>query len=329
MAKGGSRIAAAVDVGSNSVHLLVARVGAGAVTPLLDESAFLGLGVATAAGLLGQEARLRLFERLVADATKSRELGADILTVVGTDPLRRALDAARAVHAVEVATGAPFHVLDYAEEGLLNLVGVTGGRPIEHAVVLADVGGGSSEIVVARPDRSPQAAGLPIGSASLTARHLRHARHDGPAAPDRPAGPDIGAMRREARAALARAPDARPDEVVVVGGTASNVARVTPSAGGARGVEGEILTRGHLDEALLELGHRTPAELVATYRIRPERASVLAAGIVILEALLDRYGLDRVRVSHSGIREGLALVTGHAGRSWRDTLPRLALGWVG
>lgn len=291
---------------------------------MLDESAFLGLGAAAASGLLGPATRRALIERLVADRARARELGAEMVTFIGTEPLRRASDAARVVDEVERATGLPLPVLDYAEEGLLNLIGVTGGRPERRAIVVADVGGGSCEIVVAGRRRRPKAVGLQIGSSALTNRHVSH---------DPLMAAEIASMRDDARSVLGALAPEQPDEVVVVGGSASNVARVTPSAGalsdtGADGASrAEILTRSHLDEALAELRRLTIPEIVAAYTVRPERARVLGAGIVILEAILERYARDQLRVSHAGIREGLALVTARAGRSWRDELPTLALGW--
>jgi exopolyphosphatase/pppGpp-phosphohydrolase len=54
---------------------------------------------------------------------------------------------------------------------------------------------------------------------------------------------------------------------------------------------------------------------------------LLAAGAAIVDALMRRYVVDRVRVSEAGMREGAVLVAAHAGRAWRDRLPDLAHGW--
>ena len=100
--------AAAVDVGSTSVHLLVGDRSGAEVIPLLDQSELLGLGGRVAsAGFLGTEARTALVEALVEYASESRRLAARTTVFVGTDPLRHAADAARACMEIERATGRP------------------------------------------------------------------------------------------------------------------------------------------------------------------------------------------------------------------------------
>ena len=100
-------VAATVDVGANSAHLLVAAVTGHQVDPLLDESAFLGLGDRVATdGCIGADAR----DELVATLAGVRRRGAQprraSVTFVGTEPMRRAADAAPLVHAVEAARAA-------------------------------------------------------------------------------------------------------------------------------------------------------------------------------------------------------------------------------
>ena len=97
-------VAATVDVGANSAHLLVAAVTGHLVEPLLDESAFLGLGDRVAThGYLGADARDELVATLAGYADAARSLGASSVTIVGTEPMRRAADAAPLIHAVEGA----------------------------------------------------------------------------------------------------------------------------------------------------------------------------------------------------------------------------------
>jgi exopolyphosphatase/pppGpp-phosphohydrolase len=62
------------------------------------------------------------------------------------------------------------------------------------------------------------------------------------------------------------------------------------------------------------------------YFINPKRGPLLLAGAVIVDALMRRYGVEAVRVSEAGIREGAILAADRAGRAWRDHLPRLAAG---
>lgn len=303
-----------MDLGATSVHLLVAAIDGHRLSPLVDESVFLGLGRTVAdRGYLGRDGRERLISTLEAYAATARGLGAAAVTFIGTEPIRRAADAAVIVREASGAGAAPLHVLSHEEEAYLTLVGVMAGRPVERETLVVDVGGGSSEFCVVDPARRPSATGLRLGASGLTDRHVTH---------DPPAAAELAAMRAAALDAMRAAPDADPDEVVAVGGTASNLVKLIPSAGIDR-----ILTREGIETALTELMTQ-PAAVVAERRlINPRRAGILAGGAAILTAILERYAVDRIRVSEAGIREGTILAVAHAGPAWRDRLADLARGW--
>ena len=310
------RIAAAVDLGSTSVHLLVGRACDHRVEPLADESAFLGLGAAAERGILGGDGRQALVDALAHYAWVARDAGAEALTFIGTEPLRRLADAARIVDDVAHATGTGVHVLHHEEEGFLTLIGVTEGRPVERRLLVVDVGGGSSEFVTVGPAERAAAAGVRIGAVALTSRLVRH---------DPPTAAEIDALRRAATEAIAGAPVAAPDEIIVVGGTASNLLKLSaPSASR----QGSSLSREDLADAMRVVARQPASSVAATHAVKPVRAAILGAGAAILEAILDRHGHDEARVGDGGIREGAILATLHAGPAWRDRLAELARGWV-
>lgn len=282
--------------------------------PLVDESAFLGLGrIVDERGYLGEEAARELIVTLGSYANRARQLGATRICFVGTEPLRRAADAAKVVDSVWRESRVPLHVVRHSEEALLTLLGATAGQPLAGELVLVDVGGGSSEFVVDAPRRKPVAAGIRVGSVRLTTRFVFS---------DPPTQREIGTLNREARRAIADAPNARPASVIVVGGTASNLLRIVPDT-----LLDRTLTRGRIRHALRTLRAMTAEEVSTRHAVRVERARILPAGAAIVGAIMDRYGVNRVQVSDAGIREGTILAIGHAGASWRDSLPRLAQGW--
>lgn len=313
---GEGRVAAAVDLGSTSVHLLVARIVDHRVEALIDESVFLGLGEAVEErGVLGSEGRESLVDALAHYAWTCRQAAAVSITFVGTEPLRRLADAARIVDEVEEATGVPLHVLSHEEEAYLTLVGVMEGRPVDREVLVVDIGGGSSEFVSIGPDRRAEAAGVRVGATLLTAQLV---------AGDPPTAAELEALRRAARQAVAGAPDAHPAEVVLVGGTASNLLKVVPG-----GPVSRRLGPSDLDAAFRIVAGDVADAIAAAHGIKPGRARILGAGAAIVGAILERYGTEEVRVSESGIREGAVLAVSHAGAGWRDRLENLAHGWVG
>ena len=284
------------------------------VAPLADESALLGLGtLVDAHELIPADARGTLIATLAAYAATARGLGAQQIAFVGTEPLRRAADARSVVVAVEDATGVPLHVLDHREEGLLTLLGATSGRAVEADLLVVDIGGGSTQLVLVGPGRRASATGLGVGGARLTAAFVRH---------DPPTATEIAELRVAAATAVAAGPVAAPTAIVAVGGTASNLVKVVPGA-----LEDRLLTPGRLIEALEVLRAGPAAEVAARCGIRPQRARILAAGAALLEAILARYGVPRATASEDGIREGTVLALARAGAAWRDRLEALAHGW--
>jgi len=258
-------------------------------------------------------ARAELVRTLVRYAEVARSLGARDVTFIGTEPIRRAADASRIVHEVGDASGAPLHVLSHEEEAYLTIIGVTEGMPVTHETLVVDVGGGSSEFCVVDRTRPPRAAGLQLGSARLTDRFVSH---------DPPTPKEMNAMRAAALQAVSAAPDASPSEIVAVGGTASNLLKLLPAAGLDR-----TLTRERIAEALAILATEPAALASELHQIRLIRARILPAGAAIVDAILERYGVDLLRVSEAGIREGTILAVDHAGPAWRDRLAELAHGW--
>ena len=171
------------------------------VAPLRDESVLLGLGTTVdARGLIPPEVRGPLIETLAAYAAAARGLGAVRIAFVGTEPMRRAADARAVVVAVEDATGVPFHVVDHREEGLLTLLGATSGRVIDSDLLVVDVGGGSTQLVVVGPASRARAIGLGVGGARLTHALVAH---------DPPTPSEIAALRAAAWRRCRAAPTPR------------------------------------------------------------------------------------------------------------------------
>lgn len=306
-------VAAAVDIGSYSVHLLVAEVTGHQLRVRHDESAFLGLGRRLLDGGRLGSARASLRETIEGFAARATLLGARTITLVGTDPLRRASDAEYAMRDILDATGISVAVLSHEDEALLALIGVQQGRPVRRDLVMVDVGGGSTEVLVVGPGRSSLAVGLPLGAARLTGVHI---------ATDPPIARELEALRAEVRLVMAGAPEFDPGELVAVGGTARSLLRIGPPAAN------RIVSARRIRKALEVIATSDAAGVAERYGVRLSRARVLAAGATILAAALDRYGLTRVRVASGGLREGAILAAHHGGPGWRERLAELARGWV-
>src|SRR6478672_10250789 len=114
-------VAAAVDIGSNSIHLLIAAIDGSGVRPLIDESVQLGIGdVVDREGLLPAASRDAVVAALQSYVTKATSLGAGSVTLLGTEPLRRASNRSVIQADVLRATGQPLQVISHETEAQLT-----------------------------------------------------------------------------------------------------------------------------------------------------------------------------------------------------------------
>jgi exopolyphosphatase/pppGpp-phosphohydrolase len=113
---------------------------------------------------------------------------------------------------------------------------------------------------------------------------------------------EIVAARAHARALLADLPRQAVDEGIIVGGSGSALLRITPRAPGD-----DRLSRAQLDSALQDLVGRSAAESATAWALETDRTRVLPAGILSIEAIMERFGLTEVVVSRGSIREGVIL----------------------
>lgn len=312
-------VEAVIDVGSNTVHLLVGMVTDHAITPLADESAILSLGdVVDTEGRLPFSARNALLEALEDQANVARRWQARDLVVLGTEPLRRAADRDEVAGAVLGRIGCRLDVLSHAEEVELTLLGVTWGLEVTDRLLVVDVGGGSSEWVLVRPGGGPVTGVLPTGSRRLTAA----------CAPgDRLSVADAERLLAEARRLTKETIIApRAERAAFTGGSSTNLPRLV--GGGA------VPPATHLDRDTVEQGLRamiglTSGEIAARYRVSPSRARVLPAGAALVLALLEAFQLEAAEVSEASLREGAVIALARVGGAWRQRLSSLTHGWPG
>jgi exopolyphosphatase/guanosine-5'-triphosphate,3'-diphosphate pyrophosphatase len=308
------QIGAAIDVGSNSVHLLVAELPPPetlvrrGLTTMDDRSQLLGLGeVVDREGRIPEEQRGQIMTAIAEYLLLAGTGGAEHVTLIGTEPFRRATDGADVAHEVGVVTGLPMHVITERTEALLTFAGVTGGVPPPEPLVVVDIGGGSTEVSIHQPGKKLTVLPLGIGSARLTRAYVKH---------DPPNTRELDRLRDaavEAAHDLPRMtwPAGKAPRAVFVGGTATNLARLG------------VLTRAGLAEDRRTLGKLTSAQVVEHFGVRPQRAVQLAAGAAIVDALLDRLGLGAAVTAEASLRDGAIIAMARFGAAWPDRLTEI------
>ena len=286
---------AIIDVGSNSVRLLVAAVDDGRVEQLQRERVYLRLGDdAYRRGRIGPR-KLKETRAVAARYARiARKAGAEHLETIVTAPGRQAENSDELVRVLSKATGSSVVVLSADEEGSLAWEGAVAriDDPPE-VVAVVDLGGGSCEVAVGAPGlgavwvRSIEAGALRVTRAFLGG--------------DPPDAKTIARARREIRALAEVMEPPRPDAALAVGGTARAVGRIVGRRFGVGALDG-----------LVETLSSVPAEAVTeAHGVTPDRAQTLLGGTLVLAEIAHRLGSD-LEVGKGGLREGAALALARA-----------------
>ncbi|KPV41171.1 exopolyphosphatase [Thiohalorhabdus denitrificans] len=290
---------AAVDLGSNSFHLIVARVRPGELK-VLDR---LKEMVRLAGGLredrtLDPEVQEHALACLTRFGQRLRGLPADRVRVVGTNTLRSARRAGPFLERAEEALGHPIEIVSGMEEARLIYLGVAHSLavgPTDRRLVV-DIGGGSTELIVGDGYTPRRMESLYTGCVSLTQQHFSDGR--------------ITAERFR-RAFLAASQELEPwgeafralgwDEAVGASGTIRAAAKVLTAAGWS---EGGITRDGleRLRDALIRAGHADQLDLKG---LGANRAPVFASGVAILLATFEMLGIERMGAAEGALREGV------------------------
>ena len=282
---------AVVDVGSNTARLLVADVEHGLVVPVVKEREHLGLGAEIARSGSLSDGTLRDLAHVCDEyARAARRSGAARATTIVTAPGRQGRSVGKLLRVLSEATGFRVRVLSSGEEGRYAYRGAVsaarGGLP--RSVGVVDVGGGSTEIAIGRPDAEASwVRSIDLGSVRLTSTVLQS---------DPPGRRELKRARAEIRAELRHFEPPQAELVLAAGGSARAVARVV----------GRVFTADDLDEAVRILARRPAARTARTFGMHLLRAESAVGGALLLAEtarLLDRP----LEVAGGGLREGAAL----------------------
>jgi exopolyphosphatase / guanosine-5'-triphosphate,3'-diphosphate pyrophosphatase len=278
-----------VDVGSNTVRLLVAARRSGSLETLDEDREFLQLGKEIERLGWISEAKLRQTVECVRRfAARAASYGADQLEVVVTAPGRRAANADELVSALAQGASARVRVLSAEEEALFAFEGAIAGlKRIPESVAVCDSGGGSTELVVGLAGEPHWVRSLDVGS--LTVRSWL---------PEDPPGRRaIEEARLRVRERLDGIAPPIPKVAYATGGTARALRRMV----------GRTLDAQGLDDALGRLGKRRAGEIASKYGLDTRRAWTLVGGAVLLTEMQLRLGIP-FEVARTGMREGVATV---------------------
>ncbi|MET8495388.1 Ppx/GppA family phosphatase [Streptomyces cellulosae] len=296
-----------LDVGSNTVHLLVVDAHPGA-RPLPAHSHKTELRLAQLLddeGAIGPDGIDRLVAVVHEALQAAEDKGVEELLPFATSAVRDARNADGVLARVREETGVELQVLSGEEEAKLTFLaarrwfGWSSGK-----LLVIDIGGGSLEIAYGMDEEPDAAVSLPLGAGRLTAGWLPG---------DPPEAEEVRALRRHVRTEIARTVGefsrfGAPDHVVATSKTFKQLARLAGAPGSAEGlyVQRE-LKRESLEAWVPRLAGMTAAERAELPGVSEARAGQLLAGAMVAEGAMDLFGVERLEICPWALREGVIL----------------------
>ncbi|WP_069813072.1 Ppx/GppA phosphatase family protein [Streptomyces sp. TP-A0874] len=296
-----------LDVGSNTVHLLMVDAYPGA-PPLPAHSHKTELRLAEhlrGDGTIGPEGVDRLVAAVTEAVREAEEHGVEELLALVTSAVREAPNADEVLARTQAATGVRPRVLSGGEEAQLTFLaarrwfGWSAGR-----LLLLDIGGGSLEIAHGADEEPDKVVSLPLGAGRLTGSRLTG---------DPPDPADVRAVRRLVRVEIGRtvgefARFGRPDLAVAASRTFRQLARITGAARASEGIHvPRSLHRRALAPWVPRLAGMSARQRAALPGVSRARARQLPAGALVAEAAMDLFGVDEVEICPWALREGAIL----------------------
>jgi exopolyphosphatase/guanosine-5'-triphosphate,3'-diphosphate pyrophosphatase len=296
-----------LDVGSNTVHLLVVDAHRGGhPDPVRSHKTPLHLAeLLQAGGALGTCGTDVLVQAVTAARAAAEEEGVEDLMAFATSAVRDATDSAEVLQAVRQRAGVELQVLPGEDEARLTFLAVrrwfgwSAGR-----LLCLDIGGGSLEIGAGRDEEPEVALSLPLGAGRLTRDRLPG---------DLPSARDVAALREHVGAALASVVPrllavGRPDRGVATSKTLRSLARLDGAAPYAKGpMVPRTLSRDGLERLVERLAGLPAAARAELPGVSESRAAQLLAGAVVAHEAMLAFDLEQVSVCPWALREGVIL----------------------
>ncbi|HLM49311.1 MAG TPA: Ppx/GppA family phosphatase [Solirubrobacteraceae bacterium] len=299
---------AVVDIGTNSTRLLVVDAEDGRVVAehaRRSEVTRLGEGV-DATGRLGEVPMERVFGVLETYRRTIDELGADATTGVLTSAVRDAANGAEFTEAVRERFGIDAAAISGDREAELTFAGATSDRdPADDtALVVIDIGGGSTELVAGRGREMAFHVSTQAGVVRQTERFITS--DPPPLDEQRALGDQVAAVIAEAVPAEVRSD---VQGAIAVAGTATSVGAIDQDLEpyDPDRVHGHVVSAARLEELRRRLAGMPLADRREVAGLHPDRAPTIVAGVIILQRALEAFGLGRFEVSEHDILRGAAL----------------------
>jgi exopolyphosphatase / guanosine-5'-triphosphate,3'-diphosphate pyrophosphatase len=292
---------AAVDIGSNSVRLKIARLTRGRLQPIHEDREVTRLGEGVfRTSFLTPESMAETVKVLRRFHRATQQVVTDTVRVVATSALRDARNSQAFLEWVRSATGWRVEIISGLEEARLIHLGLVSNLRVKNSpTLMLDLGGGSCELTISAHGQIRETVSLPLGAVRLTDEFLRH---------DPPRKGELkrlhGFVAREVNRIAGRIVAAKVKYVIATSGTAAALAAVASHLRKTRNHRAVVsmaeMTRIAKRLARLPVDERRQIEGIGL-----RRAEIIIAGAIVYHELLDRCHLRAFRYSPLGLRDGL------------------------
>ncbi len=308
---GAERVLASLDIGTNSTLFLIAKVDElGRIYPVHHDvrTNDLGRGLGED-GRLSEEtiehnvALLRDFKK-IADSRYATEIH-----VAATEALRKAENAQILIDRAWDQLGIKINVISGQEEAVLTYFGILSGlQDQSKRIIAADIGGGSSEIILGQGIEILFSTSLPVGAVSLDKLFLKH---------DPPLPDEIDRVRSATKKAVAMLPEellGKGCDLIICGGTASSLAaaNLKLAAYQPEKIAGHLMTRRRIHDFIDQFSAIPVEERRGIVGIGKRRAEIILPGTILIDSLLEVLNRQQYRTSERGLRYGLLVNSGKA-----------------
>lgn len=292
---------ASIDIGTNTILLLIAEVKQENLRPLFEIETVVRLGEGLQKnGVLSEEAMKRGLQTLAQYLEQCQTLKVQEIFAVGTSALREARNSEDFLKMTNEELNLPIEVISGEEEAQLSFLAVARDlKELKKSILVVDVGGGSTEFILGKGDRIIRWISLPLGSVRFTEQFLLS---------DPVQEAEWEKMEREVRKLLVNIPRSQdPLSMVAVGGTATTLASVEQGLEKfiPKKVHHFVLKKDALRNQLFLYRSKTIDERRKIPGLPPARADVILAGGAILYIAMEELECPSALISCHGVRYGL------------------------
>lgn len=296
---------AAIDLGTNSMRLLLCEIEKGAFTKKIKEMLTTRIGEDLAqSGYMSEKAMRKNIKAIKVFQKKSEYFGAKEIFIIATSAVRDSINKEDFIYKVKNEVGLDIKVLDGYEEALIGMLGATHGLTDTKNTLIMDVGGGSTEIVLSKNKKISYSVSKNAGAVRMTEEYVKN----NPIA-DLDIKNTRKALEKLFNDVANKLSDEKPDKVIAIGGTATTIAAMfhKMEVYNPEKIHNTILNMDYINAMFEKLRSMNMKDRYNIKGLEKERADIIPMGIYIIKFLMTMLSVKEITVSENDNLEGVVI----------------------